>query len=97
MEDCTQEPMWPACIYLARRLGGRGLQDIAETNESEDRSLIGSIWNNDDPLLAVVKADEMYQQKSKVPNMEEEFNARTAAERDTEASTMDNMSDRLKK
>ena len=51
-------------LYLPRRMGGRGLKDIAEVIEDENRSLIEHIWNTtDDPLLALVKSNVSYQQK----------------------------------
>ena len=51
-------------LYLPRRLGGRGLKNIRDVLEGEDRSFNQYIWNNtNDPLLAVVKADDVYRRK----------------------------------
>ena len=52
-------------LYLPRDLGGRGLQDIAETLEREDRSLTDYVYSHDDdPLLTVVRSSSLYRQRS---------------------------------
>ena len=52
-------------LYLPRDLGGRGLKDIAETIEMEDRSLTDYLYrDHDDPLLAVVTSSGLYRQRS---------------------------------
>ena len=52
-------------LYLPRDLGGRGLKDLAETMEREDRSLTDYVYRvHDDPLLAVVKSSSLYRQRN---------------------------------
>ena len=53
-------------LYVSRKKGGRGLKDIAEVIQREDRSLSEYVHKNeyDDPLLAVVKTSGAYRRMS---------------------------------
>ena len=48
-------------LYLPRRMGGRGLKDIAETIEREERTLADYIHTTEtDPLSEIVKSSGLY-------------------------------------
>ena len=52
-------------IYLPRKLGGRGLVNISDAIEQEERSLSEYVYkSNNDPLLNVVKSSGIYKNHS---------------------------------
>jgi hypothetical protein len=57
-------------LYLPRKFGGRGLKNISDTIEAEDRGLSHYIWQNTtDPLLAIAKKEDIYKQRSESPEI----------------------------
>jgi alkylhydroperoxidase/carboxymuconolactone decarboxylase family protein YurZ len=67
-------------LYLPRRIGGRGLKDMAETIEKEVRSLTEYVHKSQrDPLLEIVKAGGIYPETEEDP---EAWQSRVQKERE---------------